>query len=117
MGGLNLLRFLLADTTASAPLSAAEVARLRRESLEPLDLRLRRAMDAAHLEAGEIERRDGAEVEIEQMHRCRCNSSAGRWRRPRLWPRAASTSLGCTWRSVEVPRRVLEPCANYQLLI
>ena len=69
MGGLNLLRFLLADTTASAPLSAAEVARLRRESLEPLDLRLRRAMDAAHLEVGEIERRDRDEIEQMQQQR------------------------------------------------
>ena len=66
-----MLRFLLADTTASAPLSAAECARLRRESLEPLDRRLRRAMDAAHLEAGEIERREPDAAEIEQMRQQR----------------------------------------------
>ena len=75
MGGLNLLRFLLADATSSAPLSAAERARLRRESLEPLDLRLRRAMDAAHLEAGEMERR-GAD-EVEQMPQQRGEVTSG----------------------------------------
>eukprot|EP00964_Phaeocystis_antarctica_P111097 scaffold75397_cov44-Phaeocystis_antarctica.AAC.1 len=112
MGGLNLLRFLLADTTASAPLSAAEVARLRRESLEPLDLRLRRAMDAAHLEAGEIERRDGAEVEIEQMQ---MQMQRGEMAPPEA---LAARRLDFTRLhvAVEVPRRVLEPCANYQPL-
>ena len=108
-----MLRFLLADTTASAPLSAAEVARLRRESLEPLDLRLRRAMDAAHLEAGEIERRDRAEIEIEQMQ---MQMQRGEMAPPEA---LAARRLDFTRLhvAVEVPRRVLEPCANYQLLI
>ena len=114
MGGLNLLRFLLADTTASAPLSAAEVARLRRESLEPLDLRLRRAMDAAHLEAGEIERRDGGEVEIERMQ-MQMQMQRGEMAPPEA---LAARRLDFTRLhvAVEVPRRVLEPCANYQPL-
>ena len=47
MGGLNLLRFLLADG-ATAERLRAEGARLRRETLQLLDARLRRAMDEVH---------------------------------------------------------------------
>ena len=104
-----MLRFLLGDSAASPPLSAAECARLRRESLEPLDLRLRRAMDAAHLEVGEIERRDRDEIEQMQQQRGGVAPSEALAAR-----RIDFTRLHV---AVEVPRHVLEPCANYQLLI
>ena len=58
MGALNLLRFLLAlkGSAGSELLPAAEVARLRRDALEPLDLRMRRSMDDVHQEVQRMER-------------------------------------------------------------
>ena len=71
---------------------------MRRESLEPLDLRLRRAMDVAWREAGEMERGGGGEVE-------RCGEPPEALAARRL----DFTRLQV---AVEVLQRVLELCAS-----
>ena len=65
VGALNLLRFVLA--APGEGIGAERVAKLRRDTLAPLDLRLRRHMDELHRLASEGERRTPPPPTLDDM--------------------------------------------------
>ena len=65
VGALNLLRFVLA--APGEGIGAERVAKLRRDTLAPLDLRLRRHMDELHRLASEAERQTPPPPTLDDM--------------------------------------------------